>query len=180
MELFKIYKDKSPKVVEKVTEEVTKDSNLELSPAIKNKNFFEEEEIKDFLLKEKPVLITEANQKYIITSRESNYKEVSGTKLNSEFFAHKSDTFLGWCITDTASGLLVVSKLPTLKSFNEFIKGMPEDLKQKIQDARQTERYKDFCAKLPKSLTEDFSKMEDPFEELNKEYEPQMSLFDLL
>lgn len=50
IKLFKVFKDPAPKVTNVVTEEVTPDSKLELNPAIKDKNFFEDEEVVDFLL----------------------------------------------------------------------------------------------------------------------------------
>lgn len=50
IKLFRVFTDKEPEVTTKVTEEISKDSNLKLNPAIKNKNFFEDQEVVDFLL----------------------------------------------------------------------------------------------------------------------------------
>ena len=50
IKLFKVFKDPAPKVTNVVTEEVTPDSKLKLNLAIKDKNFFEDKEVVDFLL----------------------------------------------------------------------------------------------------------------------------------
>ena len=50
IKLFKVFKDPAPKVTNVVTEEVSPDSKLKLNPAIKDKNFFEDKEVIDFLL----------------------------------------------------------------------------------------------------------------------------------
>lgn len=50
IKLFKVFEDQAPKVTNVVTEEVSPDSKLKLNPAIKDKNFFEDNEVVDFLL----------------------------------------------------------------------------------------------------------------------------------
>lgn len=49
IQIIKVYKDKEPVPNIQITEEISKDSDLELNPAIKNTNFFENEEIVNFL-----------------------------------------------------------------------------------------------------------------------------------
>ena len=49
IQIIKVYKDKEPVPNAQITEEISKDSDLELNPAIKNVNFFENEETVDFL-----------------------------------------------------------------------------------------------------------------------------------
>ena len=50
LKVVQVFKDKEPKIVNPVKEEVTKDSTLELNPEIKDKNFFEDPNVVDFLL----------------------------------------------------------------------------------------------------------------------------------
>ena len=50
IKLFKVFEDPAPKVTNVVTEEVSPDSKLKLNPAIKDKNFFEDDKVVDFLL----------------------------------------------------------------------------------------------------------------------------------
>ena len=50
IKVFQVFEDQAPKVTNVVTEEVSPDSKLKLNPAIKDKNFFEDEEVVDFLL----------------------------------------------------------------------------------------------------------------------------------
>lgn len=50
IKLFKVFEDQAPKVTNAVTEEVSPDSKLKLNSAIKDKNFFEDNEVVDFLL----------------------------------------------------------------------------------------------------------------------------------
>lgn len=49
IQIIKVYKDKEPVPNAQITEEISKDSDLELNPAIKNTNFFENDETVDFL-----------------------------------------------------------------------------------------------------------------------------------
>jgi hypothetical protein len=49
IQIIKVYKDKEPVPNAQITEEISKDSDLELNPAIKNTNFFENDETADFL-----------------------------------------------------------------------------------------------------------------------------------
>lgn len=49
IQIIKVYKDKEPLPNAQVNEEISKDSDLELNPAIKNANFFENDETVDFL-----------------------------------------------------------------------------------------------------------------------------------
>ena len=48
--VFQVFEDPAAKVTNVVTEEVSPDSKLKLNPAIKDKNFFEDKEVVDFLL----------------------------------------------------------------------------------------------------------------------------------
>ena len=50
IKVFQVFEDQAPKVTNVVTEEVSPDSKLKLNPAIKDKNFFEDKEVVDFLL----------------------------------------------------------------------------------------------------------------------------------
>lgn len=50
IKVFRVFEDPAPKVTNVVTEEVSPDSKLKLNPAIKDKNFFEDKEVVDFLL----------------------------------------------------------------------------------------------------------------------------------
>lgn len=50
IKVFQVFEDQAPKVTNVVTEEVSPDSKLKLNPAIKDKNFFEDDEVVDFLL----------------------------------------------------------------------------------------------------------------------------------
>ena len=50
IKVFQVFEDQAPKVTNVVTEEVRPDSKLKLNPAIKDKNFFEDEAVVDFLL----------------------------------------------------------------------------------------------------------------------------------
>ena len=50
LEMIRVFKDKAPKIINPVKEEITPDSTLELNPEIKNKNFFEDPKVADFLL----------------------------------------------------------------------------------------------------------------------------------
>lgn len=49
IQIIKVYKDKEPAPSAQITEEISKDSDLELNPVIKNTNFFENDETVDFL-----------------------------------------------------------------------------------------------------------------------------------
>ena len=50
IKVFQVFEDSAPKVTNVVTEEVSPDSKLKLNPAIKDKNFFEDKVVVDFLL----------------------------------------------------------------------------------------------------------------------------------
>ena len=50
IKVFQVFEDPAAKVTNVVTEEVSPDSKLKLNPAIKDKNFFEDKEVVDFLL----------------------------------------------------------------------------------------------------------------------------------
>lgn len=50
IKVFQVFEDPAQKVTNVVTEEVSPDSKLKLNPAIKDKNFFEDKEVVDFLL----------------------------------------------------------------------------------------------------------------------------------
>ena len=50
IKVFQVFEDQAPKVTNIVTEEVSPDSKLKLNPAIKDKNFFEDKKVVDFLL----------------------------------------------------------------------------------------------------------------------------------
>jgi len=90
----------------------------------------------------------EALQTFIIDTRSEGLKEVTGTRLTDEYFAHNEGPYSKWHITDTASGLSIATKLPTLKACREYIKDIPDDILAKIEQVRLTDKYKEQCQKV--------------------------------
>lgn len=127
----------------------------------------------------------EALQMFVIFTRSEGFKEVAGTKLTSEYFAYKSDVRgFGWTITDTASGLSIVTKLETLAACKDYIKNISEEELAKIENARLTDKYKEQCQKLaefkaPKTESFDFMEAFDTLDEIYTESLDQVSIFEL-
>jgi hypothetical protein len=61
----------------------------------------------------------EALKTFIIDTRSEGLKEVTGTQLTDEYFAHNEGQYSKWHISDIASGLAIAVKLPTLAACKE-------------------------------------------------------------
>ena len=63
----------------------------------------------------------EAKENYYLANRDGSFPAVAGTKLSNGLFAHKKDTsFMLWCISDIASGLLLKGKFKSLKDCKDY------------------------------------------------------------
>ena len=116
----------------------------------------------------------EAIKTYFIAKIDGTFEEVAGTRLTDEYFAHKSDVRgFGWTITDTASGLSIATKLPTLKACKDYLASLTDEQLTEIERIRQTEKYKDQCAKLAgqKPVIQETFDFMDAFETLDGLYE---------
>ena len=103
---------------------------------------------------------------------------VNGKKLSDEYFANQSDVkYFGWAITDAASGLSIVTKLPTFKACKDYLANLSDEEKAKIAKLKETDKYKKQCELLKNApLNEDIEKeiqisdnknIEDDAKELN-------------
>jgi hypothetical protein len=114
----------------------------------------------------------EALKTFIIDTRNEGLKEVAGTKLSYEFFAHNEGPYSKWHISDIASGLAIMTKLPTLAACKEYIKNMPEDMRARIDAAKQNDWYAAQCEKVANFKpikVEDFN-FNDAYDELDRLY----------
>jgi len=106
---------------------------------------------------------------------ENGFKEVAGTQLSDEYFAYKdnvrSDSY--WWVVDKASGLAISNKLKTLKDCKEFLANLSEEDKAKIEQIKQSQKYKDQCDKLANwaPATNESLDFNAFFEALNNLYE---------
>lgn len=121
----------------------------------------------------------EALKTFIIDTRSEGLKEVTGTKLSDEYFAHNEGPYSKWHISDIASGLAIVVKLPTLAACKEWLKNIDDETLAKIENARLTDKYKAQCEKVAafKAKTvESFDFMEafEALDELEKDSEQKL------
>ena len=125
----------------------------------------------------------EALETYIIDTHSQGLKEVTGTRINREYFAYRSDVpDFGWSITDTASGLALAIKLPTLKACRDYLRALTPEDRAKIEQARSTEEYKKQCEKVFKhQMKGTLFDFDEAYNALNEIYEDidQKSLFEL-
>ena len=133
--------------------------------------------------------LEEAKQKdFIIPIIDGTFQKVRGTLLDNQLFAHNGGKFTKWNVSDVASGLSIKSFFASLADCKKFVEEMPEQLKAKIEEKRQTPEYKEMVDKIAslnidevkyKDITEDAKlSMSEAFDALDEE-EEQISLFDL-
>lgn len=125
----------------------------------------------------------EALETYIIDTHSQGLKEVTGTRLNREFFAYRSDVpDFGWSITDTASGLALAVKLPTLKACKDYLRALTPEIRAQIDQARSTERYKAQCDKIfkyqMKDTLFDFDEAYEALNDISKEIDQKKLIED--
>jgi len=142
----------------------------------------------------------EALKTFIIATRssESGFEEIAGTQLSDEYFAYKDDgktlhPEARWIISDIKSGKALPSKetkgallrFATLKDCREWLKDMPEEYKQKIDEVRATTEYASACQKLEefkkgliKTESLDFMEAFEALSEIYAESLEQDSIFE--
>ena len=141
----------------------------------------------------------ESIQTFIIYTRSEGFKEIAGTKINDEIFAHKDEgktlhPEARWHLSDINSGLGLpdleqptdLLRFATLKDCKDWVKNMPEDYKQKIAEVKTKPGYAEVCQKLAdfranSVKTESFNFMEafEALDDIYSEETDQISLFDL-
>ena len=121
----------------------------------------------------------EALKTFIIDTRSEGLKEVAGTKLSDEYFAHNEGPYSKWHISDIASGLAVVTKLPTLAACKDWLKNIDDETLSKIETARLTDKYKAQCDKVAAFKTKtvesfDFMEAFEALDDLEKDSEQKL------
>ena len=127
---------------------------------------------------DKPELKEAAKKEYFIAKHGNTFAPVDGTKLNDEYFAYKSDVRgFGWFITDVASGGYIANNLPSLKACKEYLANLSDEDKAKIEDIKQSPKYKERCEKLADyiathaatlSISEAFDLLDDIYGKLDE------------
>ena len=176
--IFDLSKAEYEKILEKMNDldEKNKRKNIEFNQAFQKSN-------------RAYASLEEAKQKeFIIPIIGGTFQKVRGTLLDNQLFAHNGGKFTKWNVSDVASGLSIKSFLPSLAECKKFVEEMPEQLKAKIEEKRQTPKYKEIVDKIAslnideveyKDITEDAKlSMSEAFDALDEE-EEQISLFDL-
>ena len=111
-------------------------------------------------LKEKELSLESLKEELYKITTVDGIKSVNGKKLSDEYFANQSDVKnFGWAVTDTASGLSIVTKLPTFKACKEYLDNLSEEEKAKIAKLKETDKYKKQCELIKNApLEEDIEK----------------------
>lgn len=115
-----------------------------------------------------PVKSMKNNNFYIAVrvnnSSDYTFKKVKGSKLNSNYFAYKSDiSGFGYSITDVNSGVSIKTKLPTLAACKEYLANLSEEEQAKIDEKKKTAKYQEVCKKLADFIMQDNQELEQDF-----------------
>lgn len=132
--------------------------------------------------------LAEARQReFVIINIDKKFYKVKGTQLSDEFFARNGGKFVGWVVSDIASGAAIEWHLKTLADCKKFVEEMSDELKARIEERRQTPVYKEVAEKIKELDLEDLDTYEvkeslklslsEVFDVLDEV--DQMSLFDL-
>lgn len=94
--------------------------------------------------------LEEAKQKEFIVLNRDNLpaEKVKGTDLGNGLYAYNNGAYMGWCLCDIASGTFIQGHFKTLVEVKDFVANMSQELKDKIEAARQTPEYAKACERV--------------------------------